>query len=491
MFPSVVADNHLKPRYFGGRMIPVQTRKVVNEDNIYHNEKYRQRVRAVLNSVKDDANNQKKYVTGYYRSLVASNGNALGSGNKLFFENTGYKDGRFTGGVLHTPEGIAYAKDLLQRRAQEFEAISQDQERVEPSIEQPVPLTKEQGMKLEVGMFLDEIHSSLTSGTTYEGRIDDFKKVFRILVQVGMDFTMDELNEVREKIESIYNDLTATETGITASKRTSIIEVVDIMYEFVQELIGTFSLPPNERVKRIQDYVQRIGRTMVKDTGKKRPSKQQLKEDVSKTAPEGKPEDPELDQEYTRLKELKKDPKDYVQQRGERVQKEKERAEETERKRQQFRQQFRQGQEADEVRKTELMSDLEQLYKEMKMLKLKVPNKKARENLRLKTVRQLEAHVEKVATQVEKEGLIKDMEFGYAVSSERPPRGLRSASIDNVRKMYGDVKKTLIGELEELHAEAKKKGKRKSPFPVSKFEAKSIEGLAESIVSFKKALGRA
>jgi len=89
MFPSIVQDNHLSKSYFGGNMFPVQTRTPPSGDNVYHSEKLKERVNAVLAGVKDDANNRKKFVTGYYRSLVASNGKALGSGNKMFFENTG------------------------------------------------------------------------------------------------------------------------------------------------------------------------------------------------------------------------------------------------------------------------------------------------------------------------------------------------------------------------------------------------------------------
>ena len=122
-------------------------------------------------------------------------------------------------------------------------------------------------------------------------------------------------------MEAIYNLLTNDEQGLSrdptkkvGNKKRAILEVVDIMYEFVLELIATFSLPQNERVKRIQDYVQRIGRTMIKDTGKNRPSKSELKQDISKQAQGGTPTDPELKNEkITRLKELKKDPSSYVE----------------------------------------------------------------------------------------------------------------------------------------------------------------------------------
>ena len=495
MFPSIVAENRLQPSYFGGRRdIPVLTRTSVNDDNEYHLEKYQQRVRAVMSGVQDDMHNQKKYATGYFRSLVASNGNALGSGNKMLFENTGYKDGQFTGGVLHTPAGIKYAQNLLQRRAQEFEAIAEMRAGMEPSQPvppQPVPLTKEQGMKLEVGMFLDEISSSIASGTTFEGRIDDFKRGFTLLVRVGMEFTLDELNEVKEKVETIYNDLTATEGDApNPSKRKAIIEVVDVMYEFIDELIATFNLPQNERAKRIQDYVQRIGRTMIKDTGKNRPSKNKLKQDVSKADPDGTPDDPELDTGITRLKELKKDPTEYVQKRGERVERDAEITrklnEEASMRRKEADDRTRRLEELEMIKleeistKKDLIDDIKKMHRQLDMNNPRGLDKKS-----LSQLQKSKAYAENM---IKKNEQIDDINDAFKILGQTPPR-LKSKTPKHVQDEYDTLRRTLRDSVTTLQQQVIERGLRmSSTVKRQNWEKSSLETLARKITQFQKLL---
>ena len=153
MFPSIIKPD--APRaYFGERNDTFGSgggMPVYGSDNSYHTQKYNDRVKSVRDSIKDDTSNKKKYVRGYYRGIVSSNGKALGSGNTLFFINRDNSKERLTGGVLHTQAGVEYAKNILERRSQQLRDLEElNIDGAQPSASyttQPIPMSDDDTKK--------------------------------------------------------------------------------------------------------------------------------------------------------------------------------------------------------------------------------------------------------------------------------------------------------------------------------------------------------
>ena len=265
MFPSIINPHLQSKQYFGGCRSTTMTggllETIEGEDNVYHKEKYRDYLRRIRNRMLDDRNNEKKFLNGVYPQSVVSYGNAQGSGNKMFFDNPPITRNQMTGGVLSTEKGRAYAMDILQKRGaqmEEIDAMRQPEmnEKSNVNTEQPVPLSPTEFSQMKVNMFLNDVISALDEEKnnlpeSIGNSVGEFNKVTQEIFKNGFSYSLDELNSIYDKLDTIILEL---RPRIASSKSKIVLKYVQQMKVITEEFISTIDEPIEARKLNMKTF---------------------------------------------------------------------------------------------------------------------------------------------------------------------------------------------------------------------------------------------
>ena len=266
MFPSII-NPHLQPKqYFGGcgntTMKGGILESIQEEDNVYHKDKYRDYLRRIKARMLDDRNNERKFLNGVYPQSVVSYGNAQGSGNKMFFDNPPNTKNHLKGGVLSTEKGRVYAMDILQNRGAQMEEIDALRQPAEQDVksnvnlEQPVPLSATEFSQMKVNMFLNDIITALDEEKnnlpeSIANSISEFNKVTQEIFKNGFSYSIDELNSIHDKLETIILEL---RPRTQSSKSKIVLKYVQQMKDIIEQFIATINEPIEARKLNMKTF---------------------------------------------------------------------------------------------------------------------------------------------------------------------------------------------------------------------------------------------
>ncbi len=280
MFPSIIPHDALKG--FVDTKEHISTPFYGREDT-FHTEKYKDRVDAVKHMIGDRKRNRQRFTRQDMRRQVVARGRAVGSGNTMTFINTNMSPQYMKGGVI---QDRAYARNLLERRAAEFREL-ENQHIDDPlsvgtmTQQQPIPMTASETKKLAITLNLDEIIALANKGVDSKENIkpDEIKKLYMSILDVGFDFSKEELLNLQSKVNDLYEDMRDRQNS-SSKVDVARLEMYEKLVELVNTLITSYNLSERERAMKLKT----LGRDM--NLGKKSVRKRNTPASMGPPAPQ-------------------------------------------------------------------------------------------------------------------------------------------------------------------------------------------------------------
>ena len=197
----------------------------------------------------------------------------LSSGNNVYgFSGGAYGGshcgcGSYSGGV-RTAEGSAYYRDLLQKRAAQFDAIRALKEGAPAVVEdtQPLPLDKDEANLVAIELLIQTIQDSFVEAHYDEIKTEDLRQLFGSLRTYGFQLPKSNLldyyrsfGDMIDGIDTLRGEDGAKRLDIDKLKRANEVLLKKI-YLLLEALIKAYDLEPKQQKLSLTTDVKKINK---------------------------------------------------------------------------------------------------------------------------------------------------------------------------------------------------------------------------------------
>lgn len=229
-----------------------------------------------MDGVRQNAINAQKWNTQSTKQGIVNipagsfnRGANLNSGNSCFScpHHGGAYGGAYHGGV-RTQQGSAYVRDLLQKRAQQFDAIRALKEGAPAVVEaaQPQPLSKDEASQVAIDLLIQTIQTSFLEGNYDEIKTEDIRKLFGSLRAFGFQIAKDTLLSYYDTFGKMINDIKTlrAEHGDKRLDIDDLKKVNDVLlnkvYYLLEALLAGYELSPKQQKLFLSSAVKEINK---------------------------------------------------------------------------------------------------------------------------------------------------------------------------------------------------------------------------------------
>ena len=268
----------------------------------FHREGMKNAHKKVEESLQTTATNELVYLAGGHRNLrpkpqpQGSFSMPLNmTGNTGYGWNYTELKGKGTSGTFRTDAGGKYGRNLLKRRAEQLEDMTDAQKGIPPVRTESKPLSKDQTKEIAIELFMNSVVNSTLSHNWEDLKLEDLRKLFQGFNTTGRGMDMkqlttyrNQLKEVIENIEVYYDRKTYLSTGSDsfgelltkpdsyALKRGAIedyegyednLSRYDLIYKnynLIGALIYSFDMQPKSRNAYLNHSARQISKTNIK-----------------------------------------------------------------------------------------------------------------------------------------------------------------------------------------------------------------------------------